>query len=118
MRRQNYDFFLNKTFTTRSEDAMIELFEYIKEFYFHKPSDLAIGDTRVDLGSYIKFFEPMVIYCLKLFTKSNVKVQTEILDMLGQLLQFKVNYCLLDANSVFIDFVLRLVDIIETGSVR
>lgn len=97
---------------------MIELFEYIKEFSFHKPSNLAIGDTKADLGNYIKLFEPMVIYCLKLFTKANAEVQTEILEMLGQLLEFKVNYCLLDANSVFIDFVLRLIDIIETGSVR
>lgn len=111
-----YDFYLNKSFTSQNEDAMIELFEYTKEFYSHKSTD--IDGTKVDLGNYIKMFEPMVIYCLKLFTKANAEVQTEILKMLGQLLQFKVNYCLLDANSVFIDFVLRLVDIIETGSVR
>lgn len=116
MLRQNFDFLLNKSFTSPNQNAMIELFEYTKEFYSHKPSNN--NDMQVDLGNHIKLFEPMVIYCLKLFTKANAEVQTEILETLGQLLQFKVNYCLLDANSVFIDFVLRLVDVIEQGSVR
>lgn len=113
-RRQNYDFYLTKSFRLTDEDGMIEFFDYTKDFYTYKPSD----DMNADLGSYIKLFEPMVIYCLKLFTKSNSSVQSQILEMLCQLLEFKVNYCLLDANSVFIEFVLRHVDIIETGVVR
>lgn len=38
--------------------------------------------------------------------------------MLCQLLEFKVNYCLLDSNNVFTDFLLKYLEMIETGSVR
>lgn len=38
--------------------------------------------------------------------------------MLCQVLEYRVNYCLLDSNNVFIDFVLRLLELIETGTVR
>lgn len=78
-----------------------------------------IDGSKLDYSSYIKYFEPIVIQCLKLFTKSNFDVQTNILEIICQLLNFKVNYYLLDANNVFIDFVLNYLDmIIEKGSIR
>lgn len=45
-------------------------------------------------------------------------IQSAILDMLCQALEFNVNYSLLDANNVFLDFVLKLSELIETGAVR
>lgn len=38
----------------------------------------------------IKLFEPIVIQCLKLFTKSDSELQAYVLDMLCQVLQLKV----------------------------
>lgn len=55
---------------------------------------------------------------MQLFTKTNSDVQSVILDMICQALEYKVNYCLLDANNVFIDFVLKLLELIESGTVR
>lgn len=88
----------------------------------------------------IKLFEPIVIQCLKvtlkihrkfyktlhfyvvasfqLFTKSDAEMQSYILDMLCQVLQLKVNYCLLDANNIFMDFILKLIESIEMGIIR
>lgn len=54
----------------------------------------------------------------QLFTKSNTIIQASILDMICQVLQLKVNYCLLDANGIFIDFILKLLESIETGIIR
>lgn len=45
-------------------------------------------------------------------------MQAYILDMLCQVLQLKVNYCLLDSNNIFMDFILKLIENIETGIVR
>uniref|UniRef100_A0A6B2E671 Huntingtin n=1 Tax=Phlebotomus kandelakii TaxID=1109342 RepID=A0A6B2E671_9DIPT len=71
-----------------------------------------------DVGHHLKIFEPMVIHSLRLFMKANSKLQAVILELLCQLLDFKVNYYLLDANNVFIEYILRHLEIIETGSVR
>lgn len=74
-------------------------------------------DPGLDLGK-IKLFEPIVIQCLKLFTKSNCETQAVILNMICQVLQFHVSYSLLDSNNVFIEFVLKLLEMIETGTVK
>ncbi|XP_031632927.1 huntingtin [Contarinia nasturtii] len=66
----------------------------------------------------IKIFEPIVIQCLKLFTKSDSEMQSYVLEMLCQVLQLKVNYCLLDANNIFMEFLLKLIESIETGIIR
>lgn len=66
----------------------------------------------------IKLFEPIVIQCLKLFTKSDCEVQAAILSMICQVLELRVSYCLLDSNSVFIEFILKLLEMIETGTVK
>lgn len=55
---------------------------------------------------------------IQLFTKSDAEMQSYILDMLCQVLQLKVNYCLLDANNIFMDFILKLIESIEMGIIR
>lgn len=57
-------------------------------------------------------------HCLQLFTKSHAEVQSVILDMICQSLEYKVNYSLLDAKNGFIEFVLKQLELIETGTVR
>ncbi|XP_062702131.1 huntingtin [Aedes albopictus] len=70
-----------------------------------------------DLGSYIKQFEQMVIACLKIYSKTSAKVQTTILETLCQLLDFNINYQLLDSSNVFVESVLKHVELLETGSI-
>lgn len=45
-------------------------------------------------------------------------MQSYVLDMLCQVLQLKVNYFLLDANNIFMEFILKLIESIETGIIR
>ncbi|KAJ6637731.1 Huntingtin [Pseudolycoriella hygida] len=77
-------------------------------------STSATGENVV----HILLFKPIVIRCLKIFSKSDTSIQSAILDMLCQALDFNVNYSLLDSNNVFLDFVLKLAELIETGVVR
>jgi len=65
----------------------------------------------------IKLFDPIVIQSLRLFTKSNAVLQTKVLDMLCQLLEFNINYMKLDSKRVFVDIVMKQVDYIEDGCV-
>ena len=53
------------------------------------------------MGSYIRLFEPLVIKSLKLYTNSSdVTLQRQVLNLLVQLIQLRVNYCLLDSDQV------------------
>lgn len=70
------------------------------------------------IANYIKMFEPMVIKSLRQYTESsNVKLQCKVLQLLSQLVQLKVNYCLLDADQIFIGFVLKQFEFIEVGQI-
>uniref|UniRef100_A0A6P7F8J4 Huntingtin-like n=1 Tax=Diabrotica virgifera virgifera TaxID=50390 RepID=A0A6P7F8J4_DIAVI len=70
------------------------------------------------LANYIRIFEPMVIKSLKQYTMtSSVKLQCQVLKLLSQLVQLRVNYCLLDSEQVFIGFVLKQFEYIEEGQV-
>lgn len=59
-RTNNYEIFINKKFYIQDLDSSTEMFDLIKEFSSYKSMDI-----NVDLKSYIKLFEPMVINCLK-----------------------------------------------------
>jgi len=53
------------------------------------------------MASYIRLFEPLVIKSLKQYTvTSQVVLQQQVLDLLSQLVQLRVNYCLLDSDQV------------------
>ncbi|XP_069961794.1 uncharacterized protein htt isoform X2 [Bactrocera oleae] len=71
-----------------------------------------------DCVKHIKLFEPLVIYCLMLFLKSNARVQAPILELLSQLLELNVTYSVLDSKNVIFDQILNNLDLIENSIVR
>lgn len=93
----------------RSEDHTA-VFEYVSNS----------SSTQTEMifeDSLIKSFDGIVIQSLRLFSKSPAKLQTIILDLLCQLLEFNINYMQLDAKKIFVDFVLRQLEYIEDGLV-
>ncbi|KAG9346961.1 hypothetical protein JZ751_005888 [Albula glossodonta] len=76
------------------------------------------GDKNA-IHNHIRLFEPLVIKALKLYTTTtSVLMQRQVLDLLAQLVQLRVNYCLLDSDQVFIGFVLKQFEYIEVGQFR
>ncbi|XP_027498482.1 huntingtin isoform X4 [Corapipo altera] len=71
------------------------------------------------IHNHIRLFEPLVIKALKQYTTTtSVQLQRQVLDLLAQLVQLRVNYCLLDSDQVFIGFVLKQFEYIEVGQFR
>lgn len=53
------------------------------------------------IHNHIRLFEPLVIKALKQYTTTtSVQLQRQVLDLLAQLVQLRVNYCLLDSDQV------------------
>ncbi|KAG7461857.1 hypothetical protein MATL_G00195620 [Megalops atlanticus] len=76
------------------------------------------GDKNA-IHNHIRLFEPLVIKALKQYTTTtSVLMQKQVLDLLAQLVQLRVNYCLLDSDQVFIGFVLKQFEYIEVGQFR
>ena len=51
----------------------------------------------------------MVIRALKHYTiTSNVEQQSQVLQLLIQLVHLRVNYCLLDSDKIFVTYVLKV----------
>ncbi|XP_061171379.1 huntingtin-like isoform X1 [Saccostrea echinata] len=81
-----------------------------------KPSSKTDKST---VASYIRLFEPLVIKALKQYTvSSSLELQQQVLDLLSQLIQLRVNYCLLDSDQVFIGFIIKQLEFIEEGQIR
>uniref|UniRef100_A0A8D0TIT0 Huntingtin n=1 Tax=Sus scrofa TaxID=9823 RepID=A0A8D0TIT0_PIG len=82
----------------------------------------SVTKNRADktaLHNHIRLFEPLVIKALKQYTTTtSVQLQKQVLDLLAQLVQLRVNYCLLDSDQVFIGFVLKQFEYIEVGQFR
>jgi len=77
------------------------------------------SDQKTSVASFIRLFEPMVIKSLKQYTvTSNIALQCQVLMLLSQLVQLKVNYCLLDSDKIFIGFVLKQFEYIEEGHIQ
>nr|XP_040221323.2 huntingtin [Anopheles coluzzii] len=70
-----------------------------------------------EIGAFVKLFEPLVITCLKLFTKMRPTVQASILQLLCQLLDFSINYQLLDASNVFVESIFKHIESIERSTI-
>ncbi|GFO37998.1 huntingtin-like [Plakobranchus ocellatus] len=71
------------------------------------------------IGSYIRLFEPLVIKALKQYTvTSSLELQCQVLALLAQLIQLRVNYCLLDSDQIFIGFIIKQFEFIEEGQIR
>ncbi|CAG0920728.1 unnamed protein product [Notodromas monacha] len=74
--------------------------------------------NRSHLSNFIRLFEPVVIYSLKVFTSSpEVHVQSAVLSLLVTLIRLRVNYHLLDNEQIFLNYVLRQFDLVEEGLV-
>ncbi|KAK7793413.1 hypothetical protein R5R35_014313 [Gryllus longicercus] len=81
-------------------------------------SSFTRGADKASLAAYIRLFEPMVIKALKQYTvTSDVRLQCRVLLLLCQLVQLRVNYCLLDSDQIFIGFVLKQFEFIEEGQI-
>ncbi|KAM4854776.1 huntingtin [Thomomys bottae] len=82
----------------------------------------SVPKNRADksaIHNHIRLFEPLVIKALKQYTTTtSVQLQKQVLDLLAQLVQLRVNYCLLDSDQVFIGFVLKQFEYIEVGQFR
>ncbi|XP_075400754.1 huntingtin isoform X2 [Tenrec ecaudatus] len=87
-----------------------------------KTSLSGVTKNRADkntIHNHIRLFEPLVIKALKQYTTTtSVQLQKQVLDLLAQLVQLRVNYCLLDSDQVFIGFVLKQFEYIEVGQFR
>ncbi|XP_032843211.2 huntingtin isoform X1 [Tyto alba] len=87
-----------------------------------KTSITSAAKHRADknaIHNHIRLFEPLVIKALKQYTTTtSVQLQRQVLDLLAQLVQLRVNYCLLDSDQVFIGFVLKQFEYIEVGQFR
>jgi huntingtin len=71
------------------------------------------------VASYIRLFEPLVIKALKQYTVTScLQLQSQVIQLLIQLVQLRVNYCLLDADQIFIAFVIKQFEFIEEGQIR
>ncbi|XP_055610862.1 huntingtin isoform X2 [Uranotaenia lowii] len=97
--------------------ADVEGCQAFLERYFEFCKFKSVSSTS-DLGNYIKQFEQVVIACLKMYSKATVPVQTAILELLCQLVQFNINYQLLDASNVFVDCVIKHVELLEKGTIQ
>ncbi|XP_077992227.1 huntingtin-like [Glandiceps talaboti] len=80
-----------------------------------KPS----GKDKSHIHNYIRLFEPLVIKALKQYTiTSSLTLQQQVLHLLAQLVQLRVNYCLLDSDQIFIGFVIKQFEFIEEGQIK
>lgn len=63
------------------------------------------------IHNHIRLFEPLVIKALKQYTTTtSVQLQRQVLDLLAQLVQLRVNYCLLDSDQVGTSLFLQICD--------
>uniref|UniRef100_A0A2M4A9U2 Huntingtin n=1 Tax=Anopheles triannulatus TaxID=58253 RepID=A0A2M4A9U2_9DIPT len=108
-RSAEISFFQRATETSEGSEVISKEF-YARYYEFCKPKHKAIP---FEIGGYVKLFEPLVITCLKMFGRVQSSVQANILEMLCQLLDFNINYQLLDASSIFVDTILKHVEYIE-----
>lgn len=103
------------------DDSSNSLAWFKKRIERKTPAILKPG-SRADktaIASYIRLFEPLVIKALKQYTvTSSLPLQTEVLGLLSQLVQLRVNYCLLDSDQIFIGFVIKQFEFIEEGQIR
>lgn len=85
---------------------------------FEELSEAETIKDNASLAVHIKMFDPLVIQSLRLFSKTNCELQATILDQLCLLMDLKVNYSSLDSKQIFMDFVLKIMDLIESGMVH
>lgn len=71
--------------------------------------DVCVCVFQNAIHNHIRLFEPLVIKALKQYTTSTcVALQRQVLDLLAQLVQLRVNYCLLDSDQVSLMAVVKI----------
>ncbi|XP_065313898.1 uncharacterized protein LOC135923203 isoform X2 [Gordionus sp. m RMFG-2023] len=74
------------------------------------------SSEKINISSYIRKFEDLVIRSLKLYTiTSSIEIQNKVLEMLTQLIFLRVNYHLLDSDQLFLNFLFKQIEFIEQG---
>uniref|UniRef100_A0A182M0T8 Huntingtin n=1 Tax=Anopheles culicifacies TaxID=139723 RepID=A0A182M0T8_9DIPT len=107
--------FFRKASTSEDPIAVVASEEFFGRYYdFCKAKSKPLTP---EIGAFVKLFEPLVITCLKIFTKMRSAVQASILHLLCQLLDFNINYQLLDANNVFVESIFKHIESIERGTI-
>ncbi|XP_050396465.2 huntingtin [Patella vulgata] len=108
--------------TQSEQDATQNPLIWLKKRVERKVPAILKPGSKVDksaIASYIRLFEPLVIKALKQYTvTSSLDLQHQVLNLLAQLVQLRVNYCLLDSDQIFIGFVLKQFEYIEEGQIR
>ncbi|KAL5022595.1 hypothetical protein ScPMuIL_001750 [Solemya velum] len=108
--------------TTQMEQEESSILTWLRKCVERKVPAILKPSSKADktaIGSYIRLFEPLVIKALKQYTvTSSLELQLQVLDLLSQLVQLRVNYCLLDSDLVFIGFVIKQFEYIEEGQIR
>ncbi|XP_063902224.1 huntingtin-like [Zophobas morio] len=67
----------------------------------------------------LRLFESLVLRAKQeCYTSSDLAYHEHFLDLLIILINLRVNYSLLDHNSVFVDFLLKLLELIRSGHVK
>ncbi|XP_076466851.1 LOW QUALITY PROTEIN: huntingtin-like [Babylonia areolata] len=111
-----------RTATSLDTDDPNSCLMWLKKRVERKVPAILKPSSKVDkavIGSYIRLFEPLVIKALKQYTVTScLQLQRQVLSLLTQLIQLRVNYCLLDSDMIFITFVLKQFEFIEEGQIR
>ncbi|XP_055389254.1 protein PFC0760c isoform X2 [Condylostylus longicornis] len=103
---------IHETLKQETEIILLDLFRYSMNFPLGK------SKSEEDCAKYIKLFDPLVIFCLPLFMKSNAVIQRPILDLLSQLLEFNVTYSVLDSKQMIFEQIIKMLESIENGIAR
>ncbi|ESO07434.1 hypothetical protein HELRODRAFT_170769 [Helobdella robusta] len=116
--KQNF----SKLATTMNEspDKLLHSFRNV-EHVQHVPATnkLLQKYDKTSIATFIKLFEPLVIRALKQYTISSaVTLQIQVLQLLVSLIKLRVNYYLLDSDQIFIGFVMKQFEQIESGQIN
>ncbi len=80
--------------------------------------NLGRSADRAVLSANVRLFEGIVIRALRHYTlTTDTEQQGQVLQLLVQLVQLRVNYCLLDSDQIFIGYVVKQMELIEEGQV-
>ncbi|XP_013398873.1 huntingtin [Lingula anatina] len=110
-----------KTAPKAEEEDSSSLLGWLKKRSERKIPAILKPGSKTDknaIAAYIRLFEALVIKSLKQYTvTTSLGLQQQVLDLLAQLVQLRVNYCLLDSDQIFIGFVIKQFEYVEEGQI-
>ncbi|GIX84161.1 huntingtin [Caerostris extrusa] len=85
--------------------------------FTHSLAEKAMKNVSPDINDELVSFR-CLNWALQQYTiSSDINLQCQVLDLLAQLVQLRVNYCLLDADQIFITHVIKQFEFIEEGQI-